>query len=67
MSLGLLSTVFTATPSIAADRIAFDYPPFGEFTLSTQSLEVFAKEGKITKDFAFYAERATPQQLAQLR
>ncbi|GAX41005.1 hypothetical protein NIES4075_19730 [Tolypothrix sp. NIES-4075] len=67
LSFAFISTVLTATPSIAADQIAFYYPPFGEFTLSTQSLETFAKEGKITKDFAFYAERATPQQLAQLR
>lgn len=67
LSFALTSTVLTATPSIAADQIAFYYPPFGEFTLSTQSLETFALEGKITKDFAFYAERATPQQLAQLR
>ncbi|MGI2905480.1 alpha/beta hydrolase [Tolypothrix sp. VBCCA 56010] len=67
LSFAFISTVLTATPSIAADQIAFYYPPFGEFTLSTDSLETFAKEGKITKDFAFYAERATPQQLAQLR
>lgn len=66
-SFGLLSTVFTATPSIAADRIAFYYPPFGEFTLKTESLEVFAKSGKINSDFSFYASRAKPQQLAQLR
>jgi hypothetical protein len=67
LSFGLISTVLTATPSIAADQIAFDYPPFGEFTLATESLETFAREGRITKDFAFYAQRATPQQLAQLR
>ncbi|MBD0301484.1 MAG: alpha/beta hydrolase, partial [Tolypothrix sp. T3-bin4] len=67
LSFGLISTVLTATPSIAADQIAFDYPPFGEFTLATESLETFAREGKINKDFAFYAQRATPQQLAQLR
>jgi predicted dienelactone hydrolase len=67
LSFAFLSTVLTATPSIAADQIAFYYPPFGEFTLSTQSLETFAKEGKINKDLAFYAGRATPQQLAQLR
>jgi predicted dienelactone hydrolase len=67
LSFAFISTVLTATPSIAADQIAFDYPPFGEFTLATESLETFAREGKINKDFAFYAQRATPQQLAQLR
>jgi predicted dienelactone hydrolase len=67
LSLGLLSAVFSATPGLAADRIAFYYPPFGEFTLSTQSLEAFAKEGKITPEFALYAQRANAKQLAQLR
>ncbi len=67
LSLGLLSTLLTATPGIAADRISFFYAPFGEFSLSTDSLEIFAKEGKITDELATYASRATPQQLAQLR
>jgi predicted dienelactone hydrolase len=67
LSLGLLSTVLTATPGLGADRISFYYPPFGEFSLSVNSLEKFAKEGKIDEDFSFYASRATPEQLAQLR
>ncbi len=67
LSFGLLSTILTATPGLAAERISFVYPPFGEFSLSTDSLEIFAKEGKINDDLGFYASRATPQQLAQLR
>ncbi|MBN3952142.1 MAG: alpha/beta hydrolase [Nostoc sp. NMS7] len=67
LGLGLLSTFFTATPGLGAERISFYYPPFGEFYLSVDSLETFAKEGKIDQDFSFYANRATPQQLAQLR
>ncbi|MEH2363254.1 alpha/beta hydrolase [Nostoc sp.] len=67
LGLGLLSTFFTATPGLGAERISFFYPPFGEFYLSVDSLETFAKEGKIDEDFSFYASRATPQQLAQLR
>jgi predicted dienelactone hydrolase len=67
LSLGLLSTLLTATPGIAADGISFFYPPFGEFSLSADSLETFAKEGKITDELAMYANRATPEQLAQLR
>ncbi|MFK0730638.1 MAG: alpha/beta hydrolase [Gloeotrichia echinulata GP01] len=67
LSLGLLSTILTATPGLGAERISFFYPPFGEFSLSTDSLEIFAKEGKINDELAFYADRATPQQLAQLR
>ncbi|MEH2289298.1 alpha/beta hydrolase [Nostoc sp.] len=67
LGLSLLSTFLTATPGLGAERISFYYPPFGEFSLSVNSLETFAKEGKIDQDFSFYASRATPEQLAQLR
>ncbi|MBG1242347.1 alpha/beta hydrolase [Nostoc sp. NZL] len=67
LGLGFLSTFLTATPGLGAERISFYYPPFGEFSLSVDSLETFAKVGKIDQDFSFYASRATPQQLAQLR
>ncbi|MEH1779421.1 MAG: alpha/beta hydrolase [Nostoc sp.] len=67
LGLGLLSTFLTATPGLGAERISFYYPPFGDFSLSVDSLETFAKEGKIDQDFSFYANRATPEQLAQLR
>lgn len=67
LSLGLLSTFLTASPGLTAERISFFYPPFGEFSLPVDSLETFAKEGRIDRNFQFYAERATPEQLAQLR
>lgn len=66
LGLGLLS-IFNAIPAWGAERIAFLYPPFGEFYISVEDLEIFAKEGRITPEFAFYARRATPEQLAQLR
>ena len=65
--LGLLWTLMTATPGMGAERISFFYPPFGEFSLSLDSLEIFAQKGKITDEFSFYAQRVNPQQLAQLR
>ncbi|AHJ30068.1 alpha/beta hydrolase [Nodularia spumigena CS-584] len=67
LSLGILSTLLTATPGLGAERINFFYPPYGEFSLSVDALEIFAKEGTITDELAFYASRANPQQLAQLR
>ncbi len=67
LSLSVLSTLITATPGLGAERISFFYPPFGEFSLSVESLELFAKEGKINSELQFYASRANPQQLAQLR
>ncbi len=67
LSFGILSAALNAIPALGAERLTFSYPPFGEFYLSTKALDTFAKQGKITDDFAFYAKRTTPQQLAQLR
>lgn len=67
LSIGLLSVFFTAAPGLGAERIKFFYPPFGEFSLSVDSLETFAREGTITNELAFYASRLNPEQLAQLR
>ncbi|MEJ1932154.1 alpha/beta hydrolase [Nostoc sp. NIES-2111] len=67
LSLGLLSTVLTAKPGLSAERISLFYPPFGEFSLPVDSLETFAKEGKVDSDLQFYAQRVTPEQLTQLR
>lgn len=64
---GVISTLATATPSLGADKIAFYYPPFGEFTISTDSLEAFAKEGRITDEFSFYTSRIPKEQLGELR
>ena len=63
----MLATALSAIPALGAERIAFFYPPFGEFSLSIDALEAFAKEGRITNEFEFYAKRANPQQLASLR
>ena len=64
MGLGWLATAFTALPSLSAERITFFYPPFGQFSVATKDLEIFAKEGRVTDELAFYTRRATPEQLA---
>ncbi|MBW4642815.1 MAG: alpha/beta hydrolase [Goleter apudmare HA4340-LM2] len=64
---GIISSVAMTTPALAADQIEFEYPPFGDFDIATKDLELFVNEGKITTDFAFYASRANPEQLAQMR
>ncbi|HBY79105.1 MAG TPA: hypothetical protein DEG47_19380, partial [Cyanobacteria bacterium UBA11148] len=55
-----------ATPVQSAERI---YIPFGplEFSLPIAALELYAKEGKIDDELAFYASRLDPEQLEQLR
>lgn len=67
LTIGVFSALIAALPGRAADRITFTYPPFGDFSVSIQDLEAFAKDGTITPNFAFYAKRATPQQMQQLR
>ena len=46
-SLGTMSMTLNPKPSLAAERISFSLPVLGEFHVSVDSLEVFAKEGKI--------------------
>jgi predicted dienelactone hydrolase len=65
--IGVASTLFSATPLLGAERIAFYYPPFGEFTISTDDIETYAKYGKVTRDFAFYINRVPSAQRAQFQ
>lgn len=65
--LGMVSSIAITTPVLAAERIEFNYPPFGDFDIATADLEVFVNEGKISKNFAFYANRANPEQLKLAR
>ncbi|QLE57599.1 alpha/beta hydrolase [Nostoc sp. TCL26-01] len=64
---GVISSLAFITPALSAERIEFNYPPFGDFDIARSDLELFVNEGKITKDFAFYTNRTKPEQLAQLR
>ena len=66
LSLAIIGLLAASTVS-AAERIAFSYPPFGEFYVLVQDLELFAKEGKITSSFGYYAEKVSPNDLQQLR
>ncbi len=63
----LILAILINLPTLGAERITFSFAPFGEFYLSADALEVFAKQGKIDSEFAFYAKFANPQQLALLR
>ena len=66
-SLGVMSTILKPKPSLGAERISFSLPIFGEFKLSVDALEVFAEEGKVTKEFDFYAKRFDRETLDRLR
>ena len=63
---GFLITVWSV-PAVSADRISFSYGVFGEFYIAIADLEIFAREGKITPSFAYYADRVSEEDLAELR
>lgn len=66
LTLGLLPALLKPKPAISAEKVHLTYGPL-DFSLSVDSLEVFAKEGKITNEFKFYARRLDAKTLAMLR
>jgi predicted dienelactone hydrolase len=64
--LGALS-LLPSFPVLAAEKITFWLAPFGEFDIAVDGLVIFAQEGKITSDFAFYANHLSPEELAKLQ
>ena len=63
---GILLTILLPKPAISAERIYLLYGPF-KFSLSVEALEIYATEGRITSEFAFYANRFDESTLLQLR
>ncbi|WP_348257416.1 alpha/beta hydrolase [Funiculus sociatus] len=69
LSLALaIPAIIAAMPSrvLGAEQIFISYGPL-QLTLPVSALEVYAREGKINDDLAFYARYIKPEQLAQLR
>jgi len=64
--LGTLTSVLTAISVEAAERIYFNYASLG-FSVSVNSLVIFAEEGKINKELGFYLQGLTAEQQEQLR
>ncbi|MEL4896544.1 alpha/beta hydrolase [Crocosphaera sp. Alani8] len=53
-------------PVLSAETLYFIYGPF-KFPLSVESLEIYAEEGRITKEFAFFASQFDEKTLIELR
>jgi hypothetical protein len=53
-------------PGVAAERIYVNYSILSR-SISIQSLETFARDGKLSGDLATYARYLKPKQLAQFR
>lgn len=66
MGSWLLATTLTEAPAFGAEQISFVYGAL-QFSLPIKDVELYAKEGKITGNFAFYAKRINPQQRVLLR
>ncbi|HBB34710.1 MAG TPA: hypothetical protein DDZ80_29480 [Cyanobacteria bacterium UBA8803] len=67
LNLGLwLAPLAIPSPGQGAERIYIPYGPL-EFSLPIAQLEVYAKEGRLEPELAFYASHVEPQQLEQLR
>lgn len=65
-SFWLLATPFLAKSAACAEKLYLIFGPL-KFSLSVESLEIYAEEGKITKEFAFYANQFESETLRQLR
>lgn len=55
-----------ASKVVSAEQILLDYGPL-EFSLSVESLEIYAREGRITGKLRDYARFLTPEQLDKLQ
>ncbi len=65
---GILGILISLVPQAAfsADKLYLIYESF-RFSISVDSLEIYAEEGRITKEFAFYASQFDEQTLKDLR
>ncbi len=61
-----VSSVFFSFSVAAAERIAFNFPPLGQFNIKVEDLEAFVNQGEISAELAYYLDRLPPQQLAKL-
>ncbi len=53
--------------ALGAERLDFLLASWGDFSISVQDLETFAREGKASPELAVFTSLATPQQLAAFR
>ena len=61
-----VSTALFPGKAIAAEKIAFDLLPFGQFYIEVDDLKIFVETGKISNELAYYLNRIPPEQVARL-
>ncbi len=52
--------------TLAADRITFNFFPWGQFYIQVEDLEAFVTKGEVSSELAYYLKRLTPEQVAKL-
>ena len=60
LAMATIPTILNVIPVNAAQTIDFYYGPLG-FSIEVDSLELFAKEGKINRQLDFYLRRVDPE------
>lgn len=66
LSLSILLLPAIASPAQSAERISLSYGIF-QRSISVDSLETYARTGKVNDDLDAYVQDVTPERLAQLR
>lgn len=63
--LGMAATL-VPIKAIAAEKITFDFAPFGRFYLEVDDLKTFAETGEASNELAYYLKRLPPKQVERL-
>ncbi len=61
-----ISAALLPIEATAAEKITFNFSPFGEFYLKVDDLETFVETGKISSELAYYLNRLPPEQVERL-
>ena len=61
-----ISVALIPTKAAAAQRIAFDLFPFGQFYIQIDDLEAFVERGEVSSELAYYLNRLPPKQVEAL-
>lgn len=63
---GIVFNFFTATPTIAAEKITLSWGLL-KFSLSVKSLETFARSGEVEPELNFFIDKIKPEQKQKLQ
>lgn len=61
-----ISSILLPVSVMAAERIAFSFPPLGQFKIKVADLEALTTEGEVSPELAYYLDRLPPEQQAKL-